>query len=155
MRSIAYRKRSEGAERACRQEGLNTYDRVAAPFPKSLAFFGIDDSVPYILPAHTLANGGLMHETMEFFIWFLITAAVFVLSRIWMHKKNEKVCSQILEDLQEKGAVAPSSAVKLPYANRTWLKFGLRDYRPDALLFLVRSGAVTDRGNGYYYIPQR
>ena len=62
-----------------------------------------------------------------------------------------KACLFILEDLKRQKALDPDSAVALPYAKRSALHFGLRDYRPNALSFLVKHDfiRVTEQGKCY------
>lgn len=59
-----------------------------------------------------------------------------------------------MDDLRRQKAVDMYSAVSLGYASTSWLKFGLRDYRPKTLHSLVEAGVVGVTGEKKYYLIQ-
>jgi hypothetical protein len=65
-----------------------------------------------------------------------------------------KAAEFIMQDLREKQAVDPTSAVELPYAKGSLLNFGLRDYRPQALQELLKQGVVQIQEDGRYFLQQ-
>lgn len=84
-----------------------------------------------------------------FFVLFIIGGFFFAL-RIagW---KMKKACDSIINELREKKAFDPSSAVELPYAKSSIFKIGLKDYRPGALQDLTNKDVVrVSEGQKYY-----
>ena len=63
-----------------------------------------------------------------------------------------KACRYILSDLKRQKALDPDSAVALPYAKRSLLHFGLRDYRPNALDTLVKHDFIRMTAEGKFYL---
>ncbi len=63
-----------------------------------------------------------------------------------------RVYRRILGDLEQKGALSPSTAVPLPYDRRKLLRVGLRDFRPQALQYLISGNVVGVTEEGKYYI---
>jgi hypothetical protein len=63
-----------------------------------------------------------------------------------------RACQYILKDLERQKALDPDSAIDLPYCKRQLLRFGLRDYRPDALNYLLRRDFVRVSPEGKFYL---
>lgn len=96
-----------------------------------------------------------MNETMELIVGLAALIGVFMLARrfqVWRIKRTYVI---ILRDLKERGALDPSSAMKLPNAKAGILRMGIRDYRPMALEHLVSNNIVGMTGEGAYYIKDR
>jgi len=80
-----------------------------------------------------------------------------LLCAVWISRKIniwriKRTYLSIMSDLEKRGAVDFRSAVALPYEKQSILKFGMKDYRPKALEFLVANGVVGKTGDGKYYL---
>ncbi len=95
-----------------------------------------------------------MSDTLQNIVGFLFLIVIFILTRYGVGLKSKKAGIQILEDLRRQNATDMYSAVSLGYAQTSWLKFGLRDYRPKALHSLVEAGIVGMTGDRKYYLIQ-
>ncbi len=95
-----------------------------------------------------------MSETLQNIIGFSFLILVFILTRYGVGLKSKKAGIQVLEDLRRQKALDMYSAVGLSYAQTSWLKFGLRDYRPKALQSMVEAGVVGMTGEKKYYLLQ-
>lgn len=96
-----------------------------------------------------------MNETLQLIVGVGALIGVYMLTRklqVWRIKRTYVL---ILRDLKEKGALAASSAVKLPYAKSGILRMGVRDYRPMALEHLVSNDIVGITEQGAYYVKDR
>ena len=64
----------------------------------------------------------------------------------------------VLEDLRQKGAFNPNSAVDLPYAKtsiaKTILKLKMKDFRPKAIEHLLIQHVVGITEIGRYYLKK-
>ena len=95
-----------------------------------------------------------MSETLQNIIGILLLVGVFILTRYGVGLKAKKAGLFIIDDLRKKNAVDVYSAVPLVYAKTSWLKFGLRDYRPRAIQSLVQAGVIGMTGDEKYYLIQ-
>lgn len=90
---------------------------------------------------------------MEAVLLIVILIAVFLLTQwgtMWMGKR---ACVAIIEDLSDKGAHTPDSAVALPYAQkRGMFHVGARDYKPHALQYLMGKEIVHTTDDGRFYL---
>jgi len=90
---------------------------------------------------------------METVFLIVILIAVFLLTQwgtMWMGKR---ACVAIIEDLSEKGAYSPDSAVPLPYAQKKGMfHIGARDYKPHALQYLMGKEIVHATDDGRFYL---
>ena len=93
-----------------------------------------------------------MPESLELIISILLLGAALILSRYFHSWKIKKAYLRIIEDLKSRQAFNPESAIALPYANRPFLRIGLRDHRPAALKSLVAENIVGATQDGRYYI---
>ena len=93
-----------------------------------------------------------MGETGEIIIGILLLGAVILLTRQFHAWKIKHAYLTIIEDLKSQGAQTPESAIHLPYARRSPLKFGVRDHRPTAIKGLVAENFVGITEDGRYYI---
>lgn len=95
-----------------------------------------------------------MNESVEIAIGICALVAVYILTRRFHSWRYSKTYLFIINDLKKKNAVNPASAVDLPYARKSMLRMGMRDYRPKALehLAMRQIVGVTDTGR-YYLIP--
>lgn len=93
-----------------------------------------------------------MGETGEIIIGILILGAAILLTRQFHAWKIKRAYLTIIEDLKSQGARTPETAVHLPYARRSPLRFGVRDHRPAAMKGLVSENFVGITEDGRYYI---
>ena len=77
---------------------------------------------------------------------------VYMFTRRVIAWRMGRVTRRIVEDLSEQEAFDRSSAVRLPYAEKSWAKFGLRDYEGKALQGLMAVGAVVKTEEGHYFL---
>lgn len=95
-----------------------------------------------------------MNETTQIILGLVFLAAVYVLTRFGIAWRMKRACTVIVNDLERQGAIDPDSAVDLPYAKPSYLKIGMRDYRPKALESLVQGGVVGMTGDGKYFLKK-
>jgi hypothetical protein len=93
-----------------------------------------------------------MPETVEIIAGILVLLAVIALTRRYHTWRIQGAYKDIIEDLKNKGALDPGSAVALPYAQKRTAKMGLRDHRLMALDHLVFDNIVSVREDGGYYL---
>ena len=93
-----------------------------------------------------------MSETIQIAIGLVLVALVFILTRFGVAWKMRRAATSIIDELRRRGADRPGKAVSLPYAQKDWLKIGLRDYRVKALSSLVEAGVVSRTASGGYYL---
>jgi len=93
-----------------------------------------------------------MPNSLELIISILLLVSALILSRQFHAWKIKKAYLRIVDDLKSRDAVTPQSAVVLPYANRSFLRIGLRDHRPMALKSLVAENIVGMTADGRYYL---
>jgi hypothetical protein len=93
-----------------------------------------------------------MGETGEIIIGIFLLGAVILLTRQFHGWKIKRAYLTIIEDLKRKGAHTPETAIHLPYAGRSPLRFGSRDHRPTALKGLIAENFVGITEDGRYYI---
>jgi hypothetical protein len=93
-----------------------------------------------------------MPQSLQLIISILLLVIALILSRQFHAWKIKKAYLRIIEDLKSREAFNPESAIALPYAKRSVLRFGLRDHRPMALKGLVAENIVGVTEDGRYYI---
>ena len=93
-----------------------------------------------------------MAETGEIIIGILILVAAILLTRQFHTWKLKRAYLTIIEDLKNQGANTPETAIDLPYARRSPLRFGVRDHRPTAMKGLISENLVGITEDGRYYI---
>ncbi len=93
-----------------------------------------------------------MNETVEIIVGVGVLVAVYILTRHFHSWRYSRTYVLIINDLKKKGAVNPASAVELPYAKKSMLRIGTRDYRPKALEHLVMKQIVGMTDSGRYYL---
>ena len=96
-----------------------------------------------------------MNETMQIVLGICVLVAVYILTRQFQAWRFSKTYRSIINDLKEKGASNPDAAVPLPYAKKSMLRIGMRDYRPKALEHLAMKQIVGMTENGRYYLIRK
>ncbi|MBW2562278.1 MAG: hypothetical protein JRE40_15695 [Deltaproteobacteria bacterium] len=67
--------------------------------------------------------------------------------------RGKRACRTIIKDLDGRGAYGPASAAVLPYAQKKgFLHIGARDYKPQALQYLLHREIVRTTDDGRYYL---
>jgi len=93
-----------------------------------------------------------MPETLQIIISILLLVVALILSRQFHAWKIKKAYRGIVEDLKRREAFSAQSAITLPYANRPFLRIGLRDHRPMALKGLVAENIIGTTPDGRYFL---
>lgn len=96
-----------------------------------------------------------MSETGRIILLIFILVIVYILTRKVHAWKIKRAYIYIIKDLEQQEAVDPSSAVELPYAKIGVFRFGMRDYRPKAIEYLIVSNIIGRTENGRYYLKNR
>jgi len=93
-----------------------------------------------------------MAGTGEMIIGILILGAAILLTRQFHTWKLKRAYLTIIEDLKKQGAHTPETAIDLPYARRSPLRFGVRDHRPTAMKGLISENFIGVTEDGRYYL---
>jgi len=93
-----------------------------------------------------------MNETVEIIVGVGVLVAVYILTRHFHSWRFSRTYVLIINDLKKRGAVNPASAVELPYAKKSMLRIGTRDYRPKALEHLAMKQIIGMTDSGRYYL---
>jgi len=96
-----------------------------------------------------------MSETGKIILLICILVIVYVLTRKVHAWRIKRAYIYIIKDLEQQGAVDPSSAIELPYEKIGVFRFGMRDYRPKALEYLILSNIVGMVDSGKYYLRNK
>jgi hypothetical protein len=93
-----------------------------------------------------------MNDTLQIVVGIGVLAAVYILTRHFHSWRFSRTYLSIINDLKKREALNPASAVELPYAKKSMLRIGTRDYRPKALEHLAMKQIVGVTGSGKYYL---
>ena len=93
-----------------------------------------------------------MNETVEIIVGIGVLVAVYILTRHFHSWRFSRTYVLIINDLKKGGALNPASAVELPYAKKSMLRIGTRDYRPKALEHLTMKQIIGMTDSGRYYL---
>lgn len=96
-----------------------------------------------------------MNEMFQLILGVAALTGVYLLARKFQVWKVKRTYAFILRGLKERGALDPSSAIKLPYLKSSILRMGIRDYRPMAMEHLVSNGIVGTTEDGSYYVKDQ
>ena len=96
-----------------------------------------------------------MSDTGRIILLIFILVIVYILTRKVHAWKIKRAYIYIIKDLEQQEAVDPSSAVELPYAKIGVFRFGMRDYRPKAVEYLIVSNIIGRTESGRYYLKNR
>ncbi len=103
-----------------------------------------------------LCNSGSGEETtmdhLKIALILLLALGALVVALRFAGARMKKSCDWIIQDLNEKKAFDPASAVPLSYSEEKVFSSGFRDFRPQALTQLVHLGRVRLLDNGKYYL---
>jgi len=88
-------------------------------------------------------------------MYVVMLIAVFVLIHFIAGWKTKKACLTVIRDLRTRNAYDPESAAILPYIKKkSYLDFGGKDYRPQALQQLVMRKIVYPTEDGRFYLTE-
>ena len=96
-----------------------------------------------------------MNETVEIIVGVGLLVAVYILTRHFHSWRFSRTYVLIINDLKERGALDPASAAELPYAKKSMLRIGTRDYRPKALEHLAMKQIIGITDGGRYYLIEK
>ena len=96
-----------------------------------------------------------MSETGQIILALCILILLIALARRINAWRIKRAYAFIIKDLEQKGAVDPSSAVALPYAEMGMFRMGTRDFRPKALEHLIIGDVVGKTDSGNYYLKDK
>ena len=96
-----------------------------------------------------------MSETSRIILLICLLIIVFALTKKVQPWRIKRAYIYIIKDLEQQGAVDPSSAIELPYAKMSIFRFGMRDYRPKAIEYLIVSNIIGMAESGRYYLKDK
>ena len=95
-----------------------------------------------------------MSENVQIVVGIVVLIGVYMLTRQFHAWQMRRAYLKVLNDLKQKEAFDPSSAVDLPYARTRIFRVGTRDYRPKAVQYMTQTGVVVMTDNGRYYLRE-
>jgi hypothetical protein len=127
--------------------------------PRSEVLARPDDTAEVLLIAHgpearERVTDLSLNEDLKLILAIGILIAVYIFTRRVMVWRMGRAARRIIEDLEGQEAFDYASGVGLPYAERSWAKFGLRDYEGKALQGPVAAGAVVKTDDGRYFLKR-
>ena len=96
-----------------------------------------------------------MSDMTQIISGILLLVLVFILTKKISAWRIKRAFFAIIRDLESVSAVDPASAVLLPYAKTSLFRFGVRDFRPKALEYLISSSVVGLTEDGRYYLKEK
>lgn len=94
-----------------------------------------------------------MIDPMKLILAFILLIAAYLLTQWGTMWRGKRACRAIIKDLEERGARDSASAASLPYAQKKGIfHIGARDYRPQALQYLIHREIVSTTDDGRYYL---
>jgi len=94
-----------------------------------------------------------MGDPMKVVLLFVILIAAYLLTQWGTMWRGKRACRAIIKDLEERGARDTASAASLPYAQKKGIfHIGARDYKPQALQYLLHREIVRATDDGRYYL---
>ena len=94
-------------------------------------------------------------ETGQIILLGCVLVMVFFLTRKIQAWRMKRAYVVVIEDLKGAQAFDPESAVALPYAKTSILRFGSRDYRPKGIQYLMMGNIMGMTEDGRYYLKDR
>jgi len=96
-----------------------------------------------------------MSETSQIILLIFLLIIVYVLTRKVHTWRIKRAYIYIIKDLEQQGAINPTSAIELPYAKIGVFRFAMRDFRPKAIEYLIVSNIVGMTESGRYYLKDK
>jgi len=97
-------------------------------------------------------RGETMYENGQIILAICILIGVYVLNRKVQTWSAKKAYLSIVNDLKRQRALAPSSAVNLPDAKMVITRMGMKNYRSNAMEYLIAGNVVGVTDKGKYYL---
>jgi hypothetical protein len=94
-----------------------------------------------------------MTEEIKFILALALLIGVYLLTRRVNTWRSARALKRVIQDLRQKGAFDPSSAIRLPYTSALY-SLGWRDFRPKAVQSLVMGGIIGKTLEGKYYLNE-
>ncbi len=94
-------------------------------------------------------------EQTQILVCLIALVFVFILTRMFVGWRMRKSVLKAIDDLKMQKAYSAESAVELPYAKKSWMKMGRRDYEGKAVEGLLTAGIVGMTEDGRYYLLKR
>jgi hypothetical protein len=94
-------------------------------------------------------------ETLQIVIGLILLVGVFILTQFIAGFRIRRAAAGVVRDLDRLKALDPDSAAELPYAKKSLLRIGLRDFRPKAVEALVKAEVLGQTAAGKYYLRKR
>lgn len=98
--------------------------------------------------------GGLVSDVLKIVGLLLIMVPFFIIARKVRTAQMIKARDFVIQDLKSKGALDASSAVKLSYSKKPFIRIGFRDDRPGILQQFVNFGVVGMTSDGKFYLNE-
>ncbi len=99
-----------------------------------------------------------MSQTSQIILSLLVLVGFYFLAKKIYDWRINRALFMVIEDLRQKGAFDPNSAVELPYDKtsiaKTILQFKMRDFRPKAIEHLIIQHIVGMTEIGRYYLKK-
>jgi len=90
---------------------------------------------------------------MKAVLLFVVLIGVCLLTQQGVMWRMKRTCRTIIKDLDGRGAYKPESAAVLPYAQKKGMfHIGARDYKPQALQYLIHKEIVCTTDDGRFYL---
>jgi len=90
---------------------------------------------------------------MKVALLFAILIATYLLTQWGTMWRGKRACRAIIKDLEGRGACEPEFAASLPYAQKKGMfRIGTRDYKPQALQYLLHREIVHTTDDGRFYL---
>jgi len=96
-----------------------------------------------------------MSETSQIILLIFLLVIVFALTRKVHAWRIKQTYIHVIKDLEQQRAFDPSSAIELLYAKIGVFRFGMRDYRPKAIEYLVVNNIIGMTESGRYYLKDK
>jgi len=96
-----------------------------------------------------------MSETTQIIVGIVLLIGVYILTQMVAGWRIRRAARAVMQDLENKKALDPNSAVELPYAKSNFFKIGLRDFRPKAVEALRQGGMIGQTVAGRFYVIKR
>lgn len=96
-----------------------------------------------------------MSEIFSVIILVIILFGVYILARMIKTWRAGRACRGIIRELEIREAYDPESAVVLQDVQRSLLRAGLRNFRPEGLQMLLLNNVVGITQDGKYYLEDK
>jgi len=92
-----------------------------------------------------------MSDLVQVIIGTIIIFLCLFLSLMIKNRRIKKEYESIIHYLKANKAYDPNSAVELPYAEKSFLRMGIKNFHSDAIKTMVSNGIVFKTKDGKFY----